>query len=459
MVFVLAQNLLYKGKKMRKRFILYCAAFLFCASLPLEALTLEAALNHALTDNADLQKSALELSQAVRNKKYDWNQFSPEIIEPSISLGHTHPLYPLSASGVNSEGWAWGSVSIGARFVFSADKFQTLKNLDASFRAQVLSYDKTRLDLIVAVSNSFYRLLASQLNIKILSDDVELKKGQHETVLANYGRGLASELEALNAEYAYRTAGPVFTAAVNRYREDLAAFCILIGLDPKEEPALEGIIESRLLELPSASVLAERYLAQRSDVLLQQNALEQALITNKTGVLGMAPSLSLSETLTLAPEQNAGLSYGDPALSGRFSVSLTLPLNSWIPGYPGSVSRKNNADKAAAAEIALKAARKNAEQDIWKKANAVARTAELLESSALNSRIAGRAYELSEQAYRSGLVSQDDLHTANQKELEAELAAVNAKVDYLSALYDLASALNMEIYELYELYGAKEVNG
>jgi multidrug efflux system outer membrane protein len=63
-----------------------------------------------------------------------------------------------------------------------------------------------------------------------------------------------------------------------------------------------------------------------------------------------------------------------------------------------------------------------------------------------------RAYELTEQGYRSGLVNQTELRSANQKRVGAEQAAMTTKIAYLSAVYNLALALNLDITQLYELY-------
>jgi outer membrane protein TolC len=49
-------------------------------------------------------------------------------------------------------------------------------------------------------------------------------------------------------------------------------------------------------------------------------------------------------------------------------------------------------------------------------------------------------------------VSQTDLQSANQRTVTAEQAVLTAKLNYLTAVYGLASALNLDISELYMLY-------
>ncbi|MDR2184105.1 MAG: TolC family protein, partial [Treponema sp.] len=162
-----------------------------------------------------------------------------------------------------------------------------------------------------------------------------------------------------------------------------------------------------------------------------------------------APSLNVSERISLSP---GGFQFEDPSVSGTFSVSVSIPLDPWIPGSAQSLNRKNDQDSVALAETALEAAKKAAAQDIRKKVNAVVQNSAKIEPSEFNYRIAMRTYELTEEGYRSGLVNRTELQAANQKRVGAEQAAMTAKIAYLSAVYNLALALNMDITELYELY-------
>jgi outer membrane protein TolC len=95
--------------------------------------------------------------------------------------------------------------------------------------------------------------------------------------------------------------------------------------------------------------------------------------------------------------------------------------------------------------LKLEQVRRNALQDIKLKADAVERYRSNLEMTALNVRISQRAHTLSVQGYRAGMVSQTDLQAANQRLVTAEQTALTAQVNFLSALYDLATALQVEL--------------
>jgi multidrug efflux system outer membrane protein len=427
--------------------VVFFSLFFLCS--PLFALTLDEAIAMALENNAPLKESALALEQASRSRQYAWNQFAPSVTGPQAGVTNTHGLIPQTSGGAESWGW---SATMGASISFSADKLTQVKQLDAQMNAAVIAYDRTRRSLVVDVSKRFYTLLADNMNISLLEEDLAIKKMQHETVSASYGRGLASELDMLNAEYAYRMAIPALDNARTAYGESLAAFCLIIGADPASDPELEGAIETRTLTLPEGKELEAAYLPKRGDVQAALNSLNASELAVKMGSSRMAPSLSLSETLSYGSPQPGGIT-GSPELSGRLALTLTVPVNSWIPGLSDSVSRKNAESARQSAEIAYGAAQSDAAQDIRVKANAVQRYAAAADNVELNRRIASRAYELSGEGYKAGLVSQEDLQSANQRRLEAEQSAVTNRVGFINAAYDLALALGLGIEELYDIFG------
>jgi multidrug efflux system outer membrane protein len=423
-----------------------------------EGLTLSMAIEAAVANNPDLQRTAVAYGQAQRAKEYGWNQFLPSISSLSVGLSNTHRIYPSQTAAPSTGGggsdssWSWNSISIGASITFSADTPIQFKLLDTRYRQAEEAYKKAVQDLSASVASSFYTLLSEKMNIEILKTDRDLKQAQYDLVNANYNRGLVSELDLLNAQYAYLIAGPALNNAVTRYNEDLAAFFMLIGLDAGSDLEPEGTIEMVPLDLPPAETLIARYLSGRSDIQTQMNTLEQTRLSAESRIRQAAPTLNISERIGINP---GTLKFEDPTVSGSFSVSVSIPIDPWIPGSAQSLNRKNDQDSIALAETALESARKAAAQDIQKKINAVLQNSDLIESSDFNYRIAARAYELTEQGYRSGLVNQTDLQSANQKMVSAEQAAVTAKIAYISAVYNLASALNLDITGLYEQYAKK----
>ncbi|GHV28370.1 hypothetical protein AGMMS4952_11840 [Spirochaetia bacterium] len=412
-------------------------------SLTAESLTLDAALDTALKNNADLKKSELTAYQALREKKNAWNQFLPSI-SANLGVTNTHPIQP---AGDLTDSWSAGA---SINLPLSASMTANTKLLGYKALAAEEAYDNTRRTLITQVSTNFYSILAENLNVEILRSDLEIKKQQYELASKNFKNGLASELEMLNSQYAYQIAGPALNDAVVKYEQNRSAFLLLIGLEASAAVELEGVINVKMLDLPPVENLVSRYCNNRYDVYAQVIALEQAKLNAQAGSLSRAPSISFGESVNLGSPQTGFLD--DPISTGRFSISVTIPLSSWIPGSSQSLNAKTLKENAAQTGVSLDTVRKNAAQDIHKKVDEIERIRENLESAALNLRIASRAYELSEQGYRGGLVSQTDLQNANKNMVNAKQTLLTTNAGYLTAVYNLAAALRLDIAEVYELY-------
>jgi multidrug efflux system outer membrane protein len=449
------------GKK--QRLALFIILSLLLTGQTLSALTLDEALEQALENNAGLAAQTITLDAAARNKRFGWNQFLPSINPFSVGIGNTHYFYtpqqsvnPLTGRQGAKAGdstWGWNDLSLGVSFSFNADIPNRFKDLEQKYGSALLDYDNTKQTLVKNVSTQFYSLLAEKKNISLLSDNLDISKAQYDSVKASYDRGLASELDLLNAEYAWRTAGPALETADKTYRQNRATFCLLIGLDPASEPELSGEIAVRELALPDAGELVKKHLDARYDVASGRNDVAAKELAAKSNVTQSTPSLSVGETISLSPESGEWPGFGDPTFSGRFSIGVSIPINPWIPGTSGDLARKGAKDAVASARISYDSTRKQAEQDIWAKSNAIEQARSAIDTSAMNSSITERAYELSAQGARAGLVNQDDLQTANNRRLEAEQAVVQAQVGYITAVYSLAEALGMDIERLYGLYG------
>jgi multidrug efflux system outer membrane protein len=249
----------------------------------------------------------------------------------------------------------------------------------------------------------------------------------------------------LNAQYSYQAAGPALTEAENTYNEHAASFLSLLGLDPAKNPDFtpKGDIDTTRTAratLPSWQELADTYGAGRYDVVTQSIALEQTRVTARIAGAARAPSLSLGETFSL---RSAG--ENNPTLGGAFSATLSIPISAWIPLSSTTLNAKSAKEDTGTAALKLEQVRRNALQDIKLKVDAVERYRSNLEVTALNVRISQRAHTLSVQGYRAGMVSQTDLQAANQRLVTAEQTSLTAQVNFLSAFYDLATSLQVEL--------------
>ena len=418
-------------------------------------LTLNDAFETAMANNSDIQKQLVALEGARRVKDASWNMFLPEISAVTGSVSNSHTLYDgtekLSKDQKNSWRWSAGTgISIG----FSTSIPYKIKQNILNYQIAQTSYNKLVSDLKMNITSQFYSLTAELKNISILKDAQKLAKDQLAVVQANYNNGLASELDLLKAKYAYQSTRPKITQAQTTYNANAANFMLLLGLEPSTSFSLKGSTATQELKLPSLNELATKFLDSRYDVQQAvQNLTSAELGLKTTQHSTLAPSLNLMENFQSGGQIKDGAPK--PSVNGTFSASISIPLSGWIPNSNKNLTIKSAKDSIKQAQIALEAVRKNARQDISKKAAETMRLYESLEILELNCQIANRAYELARVGYGSGLVSQTELESQQQDRLTAQQSLMQGEISYITSLHTLANDLNISFDELIALYGVK----
>lgn len=411
-----------------------------------DVVTLEEALDLALEGNATLQAQSITLESSRRAAQSSWNAFLPGI-SLSGSLSNSHGF----TSGSDSQ-WSWGA-SGGLSLSLTAGIPVQMKLTALRYEMAQTSYESQVQTVMANVSSSFYGLLTAKKNLQVLEDNLALTRQQYEQSRANYNRGLASELDMLRSQYAFVSAEPQLERAQSQYEADLVAFQLLIGSEVPVIPTGDFLLQQ--LNLPAAQELVDAYLENRLDVIQKKQALQEAELNETSQLLSArAPSISLSESVRVGP--TGGKMDGEPSISGSFSVGVSIPVDGFIPGSSRSLSIKGAEDAVVTAQMNLETTRAQASQDIVTKAKEVKLLWNAVEIARLNEAIAERAYQLSQEGYEAGLVSQTDLEDSRQQMVSAQLAESTSQSQYLVGVEQLAHALGLTEQKVYELYGIKE---
>ena len=435
--------------KFKHFFCLFVILGIFCSLGFAQEITIEKALELAKTNNPDLQKQRLTLQDAQRKSENRWNKFLPSLsANANVSNGHDFK---------EASEWNWRA-SAGANLSFTFGLPTSLQQASLDYLQQKTTYEKLEAQTISSISSTFYSLIAEQQNIQILKESQKLAQDVYNQTKRNYNNGLASELDMLKSQYSYLSLEPQIQQAQSSYNNNLANFGLKLGIADSSNLTLKGELQLVQVKLPASQELIEKYLEKRHDVILSEISVQQAENTSKIQSANKLPSLSLSENISLGenplynPEvQQEGIN--PLSVSGSFSVGVSIPLSSWIPGSQDSLTSKTNKDNITKAKITAEETKKSAENDINNKVAEVNRLWNLIDVSKLNVSIATRSYELAKDGYRAGLVSQTDLETTRQQMVNAQLSHLQTQIKYLSAIYDCAYALNMQIEDFYKTFG------
>lgn len=438
---------------LKKKFLCFLFVFSIIFSISFaQEITIENAIVLAKENNPDLKKQKLNLEDARRKSQNRWNKFLPNM-SASANFSNGHDFQ-------GSSNWDWRA-SAGANLSFSFALPSSIQQIQLTYLIEQTNYQKLESQTISTISTSFYSLIAELQNIQILKESQNLAKNVYEQTKRNYNNGLASELNLLKAQYSYLSIEPQIQQAQTSYKNNLANFGLKLGIEDTSNLTLKGEIQLEKVNLPSTEELTSTYLEKRHDVILSDLSVKQAELSKKTQGASKLPSLSLSENLSLgqnkaynsgsAPEGTSPLS-----LNGSFSIGVNIPLSSLIPGSQDNLAGKTNQDNITKAILSAEQTKKIAKNDIESKVQELNRLWNIIDVSKLNVSIASRSYELAQDGYRAGLVSQTDLETTRQQMVNAQLSHLQSQIKYLSAVYDTAYAINMPIEEFYKTFGNQE---
>lgn len=401
-------------------------------------LTLDDALTLGLENNPDLLTARRNLESLARTEQGKWNSFIPNL-SLNGSYSNTH--------NQDSNSWKWsGSTGISLSFNFGIPFQMNLKTLE--YQAGILEYQKLEATTLNTIAGKFYALIAEKNNIDILVQAGKLAEEQYQQDLANYNRGLVSELTLLQSRYAYLSSQPEIDSAKSTYETDLDNFKMLIGISGDIE--LTGSLEVQKISLPEGNILADKYTEQNYDVQQQAVAVEIAILTKKQSTASeLAPTLNLSENLSFSEGTNGKA----VDMNGSFTASISIPLTGFIPYSSTNLNLKNLEDQIENAQQNLTVTITETRNALSLLPDKINRLWNAVELAQLNYSISDRAYQLSLEGYNSGLVSQTDLGEARQQMTTAQQAVYETQNEYLSALYDATLTMNISIEELITTYG------
>ncbi|MDR1104858.1 MAG: TolC family protein [Treponema sp.] len=408
-------------------------------------LTLEDAVERALDQSLDLKKRLIDLSTAEYSAGRLWSFIFPGI---SAGGGASYDRGLLSSdSGKHSY-----ELSAGVSLALNAGISRAMKMTVLAYELRMLEYEDARRLLDIEIAKSFYTLIAEQANLSNLQNHLELAEKQLEQDSVAFRNGAKGELAFLQSRLGAETARYNLSTARTSYTDRLGEFLVLLGLPQDTGVEFAGEMDIRPVNA-DGDALIRQYLSGRPDIVQQRKHIESLEHAEKRIALERrAPSVSL--------QGRWNLSHIDPAadrLSG--SVSVSIPVDSWIPGSAAFQQIRSAGAELEKARIDLKNTEQAAAARIRSLASALVNSWTSVEIARLSVDMARRTYELNEQGFRGGTVaslaleeSRNSLALRQQQLLESELS-------YKIMTLDLAAALDIARGDLAAAAGGGDGRG
>ncbi|MDR2793260.1 MAG: TolC family protein [Treponema sp.] len=405
-------------------------------------ITVEEAQERAVRQSINLHKSALDLETAAYSANHLWSEFFPSL---SASAGVSYGSNLFSNDGFTFKEDNFGySVSAGISLSLNAGLPLSMRIIALAYESQLLTYEDAKRQIGIQVTKSFYNLLAEKQNITLLEENLDLAQKQREKSRIAFRNGLISERSDMQTQLSVETARLNVNKAHTQYASHVRDFLTLIGMDAATDSVdLAGAIDIADGSF-DADALIRDFLSQRPDIVRQQQAIERLELTKQRSALSSkAPSVSGSIRWSGGPGNAASQAEFSDSVSG--SLSVTIPIDPWIPGTKSDQALRSAETDIEKARLDLLNAENTAKNEIRNLCASLRNLWGTIEIARMQVDIAERTYLLTEQAFQQGAVEVLTLEDSRNALIAARQQLLSAELTYKLGILDLETAVNADI--------------
>ena len=417
-------------------------------------LTVDQAVEFALKNSNSMKAADIDLAVKERAGKYGWNVLLPSVnATATMNRSSSDSLEPNRGRAfMQTESLHWtGIVGVSASWNFSFAYIEQIRIAKKNYEVGQLSFEKSQREIKVNVQKLFYGLLLQQENLRLQKTSLENSRQRYIQAETNYKNGAVPEIRLLQAQVAYQNMKPTVSKLEKEFMASIDTFAFLIGYPVGTEIQLSGSINPEYIEA-DYDKLMNLYSSCNLDLQNLDKNIEIAKMGLTAANLGAyVPSLALSYSYTpmlanfLDADKGGFPSGGDwKDLNGSFSLTLAWNLTNLLPF---SANRQQAADTKATIqklEVNRNMLLENQKINVRKAVNTLVDAREQIDVMSRNIGLAQRSYEMTARSYRNGTTELLDLRDAEDQLNKAKLGLANQKFNYISALLDLETELNVE---------------
>ncbi len=434
-----------------KRIIVCLAAMLsvgFVASAQQFELSLEKALEIALSDNPTIVVSQLEIERQDWVRKQTIGSLLPNV---SVQSQYSYSIVKQEMAKGLSFG-ADNTINNTASLslpLYAPTVYETLKMNRTQMEQAVESARSSKISLTNEVKKGYYNILLAEQSLEVLK---ESEKSIAETVAnteAMYKQGLASEYDLLSAQVQLSNLRPNIVQTENSIKASKLLFRMYLGLPAEVDFVLEGSLDDFADEVAAATVPTDSVdLSANADLRsleFQAKMLEHQLkLTNASRL----PTVAAFSTFIYSGNDNSmnfgeiiGGSMGGPTTPTTkkewwwqnplsAGVSISIPLFSGGRNINKAHEIRNSLHQLSLQRDYLT---QSVNVQVESAFNNILTAKEKMNSNEITVRQASKAYEIAQVRYNAGTGTILELNSS-------ELSLTQAKLNYSQAIYDFLAA-------------------
>ena len=411
-------------------------------------LTLDRALEIALSDNPTIKVAEEEIALKKVTHKETWQNLLPQA---SIDGTWNHTISAAQMNlggqsfkmGMDNSNTVSGVLNISLP-IFAPSVYKAMSMTKTDIELAVEKSRASKLDLVNQVTKGYYQLMLTQDSYDVLQKSYKLAEDNYNIVNAKYQQGTVSEFDKISAEVQMRSVKPSVISAGNAVTLSKLQLKVLMGItadvDIKIDDSLaayEGVVFANQLDNTVHEGLVNNTTMKQLELnrlMLQKNI--KSLRTN------FMPTIGLGYSYQYQSMNNDSWNIFDYHYSG----SSSLVFNLSIPLYKASNFTKLKSNRIQMRQLDQNRidTERKLNMQITSYQDNMAASSEQVSSNKENVMQAEKAVQIAGKRYEVGKGTVLELNTSQVQLTEAELTYNQSIYDYLVAKADLDQVLGRD---------------
>ena len=344
----------------------------------------------------------------------------------------------------------------GTQSIFNLTTSLQAKEAQRAFDAATRDLTRAKSQATLDVMTSFYNLTEDSQLVTLALADLKYQQALVRIAQVNYQTGRVAGIDVLKAQIQETTSEEQAASADADLEDARQNLALLIGASPDQTFVLPPEIPQPQPPPGDRAALTTLALRDRPDVHAAADAWDEAVLGRELVDASDRPIVNLAggwgnqvsptnNAATLAACNNPSQPLGVPCGLGPshfYSISLTstwtLPLLDWGAKHAARQSAAASADEKHAA---YEAAQRRAAVEVDQAFRRLGVNKQNLDLARQNEQLAKRSADVSQVQYRTGVISQIDVQSAEQTYLQTAKALLDAEVGYVLSVAKLKLAI------------------
>lgn len=412
---------------------------------PTMHLTLDKAIELALSDNPTMKVAEQEIQLKEVSKREAWQNLLPTLsidgtVSYNIKVAEIKTSMGTFKMGMDDSNTWNGALQVTLP-IYAPAVYKTMSLSKSDLELAVEKSRGSKLDLINQVTKAYYQLMLAQDSYKVLMDNYKQAEINFDIVKTKFELGSVSEYDKLSAEVQKNSAWPSVVSGKNAVELAKLQLKVLMGITAE----VNLVIDDNLKNHESEMVAATSYGVDLSNnSTLRQLDLNADLLRKQRKILNTSfyPTLALVGSYQYQSMSNTNWEVHNFNWSNASSLTLSLS----IPLFKASNYTKLKTNKIQQSQLAEN--RLNTERMLNMQAKSyidnMKASAEQLQSNKLAVEQAQKGLTISQKRYEVGKGTVLELNNSQVSLTNTQLSYNNTIFEYLVAQSELNTVLGKE---------------